>query len=103
MSDPFDFNKSINEIFSQATPRVSRFQRQRDIERSITELSPDFIEAKEIISAIWASLDRKYEQDISDIDHEMKQLCEQLDEADATMQREHDEWHNRLRTISEKE
>ena len=103
MSAPFDIHKSINEIFGQAMPKVPRFQRQRDIEESIVSFSPDFIEAKEIISAIWASLGRKYEQDISDIDHEMKQLCEQLEESDATMHREHEEWHNRLRTISEKE
>ena len=103
MSAPFDIHKAINEIFGQSMPKVPRFQRQQDIERLITEFSPDFIEAKEIISAIWASLDRKYEQDISDIDHEMKQLCEQLDEADATQQRDHDEWHNRMRIHNEHE
>jgi len=91
MSDPLDIHKAISEIFARATPG-SRFDHQKAVERAITDFRPDFIEAEEILQALQVSLERRYEQDISDILHEMKQLREALQEADSTQQLEHDEW-----------
>lgn len=96
-----DVHSEIRRIFEKATP-VSRLERQKAVERSIVDLAPDFIEAAEILDALTASLERRYEQDISDILHEMKQLREALLEADATEEREHDEMMNRFRIASEK-
>jgi hypothetical protein len=69
----------------------TRARMQRAIEDAIMELSPDFMEAHDLLSAISVSLERKYEQDISDIAHELKQLQEALNEADATQERGYDE------------
>lgn len=105
MSKPFDINNAIREIFGPAygapLPPIPRFQRQQDIEQAITKFCPDFIEAVEILDALTASLERRYEQDIADILHEAKQLREALMEADATEEREHDEWTNRARVNDE--
>ena len=101
MSNPFDVHSEIRRIFEKATP-VSRFERQKAVERSIVDLAPDFIEAAEILDALTASLERRYEQDIADVLHEAKQLREALMEADATEEREHDEMTNRLYQISER-
>ncbi len=79
-----------------------RFQQQRKIEDAIMAFGPDFMESLEIMSAIMATLGRRYEQDISDVDQAFTDLKDALLEADATEQRAFDEYNNRLRQISEK-
>ena len=63
-----------------------RHVRQQEIEESIVQFRPDFLEMHDMLDAFSKALELRYEQDLGDIEHEMKQLKEQLQEADATQE-----------------
>ena len=52
-------------------------------------LSPDYMEASEILAAIHASLRARYDDLLGvELEHDFKRLTEQLEEADMTQGRE---------------
>lgn len=82
-----DFNKLFEEM--ARIPKVvegakERHAIQRDIEEAIVQFRPDFIEVHDMLDAFTTALENRYEQDLSDIHHEMRQLKEALEEAEAT-------------------
>ena len=85
-----DINSELSKIFAAASP-ITRGARQREIEGAIMRLSPDYMEASEILAAIHASLRARYDDLLgAELEHDFKSLTEQLEEADATQHRELD-------------
>ena len=61
----------------------TRFERQQEIENTITRFRPDLIEAAEILAAIQKSLENRYgEERITDISHAYAEYRQALEEAD---------------------
>ena len=66
-----DFNKLFEDMAraqaeSYGAPLKTRGQRQRDIEDAIMRFSPEYDEAQDIMAALMASLERRYENELLD-------------------------------------
>lgn len=102
----YDIHKELARIFQLSSEQQEtlrkppRFARQKAIEDAIMDFAPDFVETQEIASALMASLERRKEQDMTDILEAYYEFKDALLEADATEEREHDDYNNRLRNLS---
>lgn len=79
---------NVHPIMQEAlAPMVpTRFDRQRQIEEALANFNPDPVEAQELLAALMAGLLSRHDNmDLSDIEHEAKQLHEALDELDRTL------------------
>lgn len=80
--DTINSMNAVRKMELNAVPPVTRGSKQRDIERSIVQFSPDLIEASEIIDAVMASLDRRYEGSLEDAEECRRWMKEALEKAD---------------------
>ena len=79
----FDTINSMNEVRAMelGLPKT-RGAKQREIERAIVAFCPDFMEASDIMDAIMASLERRYENELQDANECVKWWQEALEKVD---------------------
>ena len=61
---------------------ATRFLKQRAIEDSVANFSPDYTEAFEIVHAIWSGLETRYGDLTADVQDAMDDLCRALEGAE---------------------
>ena len=91
-----DFSKLFEDMaFAQAesygVTLKTRGQRQRDIEVAIMRFSPEYDEAQDIMDALMASLERKYENELLDANECVLWWKQALSKQEAKLVRKPDE------------
>jgi len=91
-----DFSKLFQDMaFAQAesygVTLKTRGQRQRDIEDAILRFSPEYDEAQDIMDALMASLERRYENELLDANECVLWWREALRNQEAKLHRKPDE------------
>ena len=98
-----NLHKELMSYFDPGKPHpVTRFRMMKAAQDAIFDLRPTFEEAIALVKIMQHSLDLRYQQNIGDVAAAAQSLVDALNEADATEQREHDEYCNRMRQMSEK-
>lgn len=98
-----NLHKELASYFDPGKPHPTvRFAMFKAAQDAIFDLRPTFEEAIALVRLLQHSLDMRYQQNIGDVADATQTLVDALLEAGATEQREHDEYCNRMRQVTEK-